>query len=604
MDKKKKRILYFLCFIVLAAILLYSIKYIIIDRPYRKALPGLPEMATLPVPLREQITNADKVARHNPSSDNMGNLGMVYHSSAYYDKAAKCYELAGARNRRSWIWKYYLGYLSLELGESKNSIADFRHVTLMNREAELPWFYTGEAYMNIGLTDSAETVFRKIIQSGANLKSQGNPSMTTSFPLDVYAGFNLARILVDSDNLNEAETILKGIIVKYLMFGPAYRLLGNLYLKRGETAQGSYYVTRANDLADYQPPVDTLIDRIALISRSDIYLIKQIDVAIKRLNPQWAVRLLDNIKENLPDNRYLVSKAIKLFLWTGYGNKALPFLDRHLNAFLNDFDELMEIAELLYDSGFRAEGMSYFREAEKLRADDAVIQARLALWLSDRDMSKEAVDKINIQLNKADQDVNVLIRGVYIFMKSKDRNRSKQLLSRLNRMAPADPEVLRLGGIMAEDEGRTKDATTFYKKALREDPEDLSVIQSLATLYMREEMWKDAIELFRGSIVYHPNTPFLLEGLGKLLVSCPDPSLRNVREGLEYSERAFIRSTSPVSVQISSGSYLAAAHAELGDFTRARYFMNYTVSLARKNNVPRDYLNYLEGMLKNYNFRN
>jgi tetratricopeptide (TPR) repeat protein len=603
MDKRKKLILYFLCFTVLAAILVYGIKYLT-DRPYRKAIPGLPEMTTLPVPLREQITTADKAAKRSPSSDNLGNLGMVYHSSAYYDKAACCYQLAALRNRRAWIWSYYLGYLNLELGESKTSIIDFRHVTHLNREAELPWFYTGEAYKNMGMPDSAEIFFRKIISSGNNLKSPGNPSMTTSFPLNVYAAFNLSRILVDSGSPGEAEVMLKEIIGKYLMFGPAYRLLGNLYLKRGETAQGSHYVTRANDLADYQPPVDTLVDRIALISRSDIYLIKQIDVAIKRLNPQWAVRLLDNIKDNLPDNRFLVSKAIKLFLWTGYGNKALPFLEKHRIASGNDFDELMEIAELLYDSGFRAEGMSYFREAEKLRIDDAVIQARLALWLSDRDMNKEAVDKINIQLNKADQNVNVLIRGVYIYMKSGDRDRSKQLLSRLIRAAPANPEVLRLAGIMSEDEGRTKDAAIFYKKALREDPGDLSVIQALATLYMREEMWKDAIELFRRSLVYHPNTPFLLEGLGKLLVSCPDRSLRNVREGLEYSERAFIRSTSPVNVQISSGSYLAAAYAELGDFGRARYFMNYTVNLARKNNLSREYLNYLEGMLKNYSFKN
>ena len=42
------------------------------------------------------------------------NLGMVFHSGSFYDKAAQCYKLTIKRDKSAWIWDYYLGYLSKE----------------------------------------------------------------------------------------------------------------------------------------------------------------------------------------------------------------------------------------------------------------------------------------------------------------------------------------------------------------------------------------------------------------------------------------------------------------------------------------------------------
>lgn len=603
MDKNKKSTLYIFCAIVFSAILFAGFKFLA-DRSYRSGIPDIPYTHSLQSSLIEQIIEANKKASRNPSSNNLGNLGMVYHSCAYYDKAAQCYDLAIRRKKDSWIWSYYLGYLNLELGELEKSIANFRNVTSLKKDVDLAWFYTGEAFKNIGMTDSAEIVFKAISRPANSIVKVPDPSISTSFPLNVYARFNLARIYMDSGRYDESEYVLKEITESHMMFGPAYRLLGNLYLKQGELAQGNKYLTRANDLADYMPPTDTIIDRIALISRSEIYLIKQIDVAIRRLNPQWAIDLLNSTKDFLPDNKFLISKAIKLYLWTGYGDQALYFLERHHRAFIDDFDELMELAELLYDNGFQSEAMAYFYDARKLKINEPAVQARLALWLSDRGKDKEAVSLITEQIEKAEGNIMVLSRGVYIFMKVGDKKKAEQLIGTLEKIAPSDTEVLRIAGMMAEDDGRVEEAVALYKRSLAADPGDLATIQSLGSVYMRKKMWKEAIALFRRSLDFHPNSPFLLEGLGKLLVSCPDTALRNINEGLEYSERAFIRSTSPPAIQISAGSYLASAYAGLGHFNKARYFMNITLNMARRNRFPEDYLKYLENLLKSFSYSN
>ena len=78
-------------------------------------------------------------------------------------------------------------------------------------------------------------------------------------------------------------------------------------------------------------------------------------------------------------------------------------------------------------------------------------------------------------------------------------------------------------------------------------------------------MWDKAINHFRLALVSYPNEPFLLEGLGNLLISCPDSGLINVNEGKEYSERAFINFKSPFATKISAGENLSTAYAMSGD---------------------------------------
>lgn len=603
MNKKRKRFLYISGGAICLAISVFVLK-LILESPYRTQLPAYPDFQTLSASLQEQISVAGNKAYRNPSADNLGMLGMVYHSSAYYDKAAQCYRLAVQKNNEKWIWSYYLGYLNLELGESKSSIENFRRVLEENPQINMALFYTGEAFQNLGLSDEAEKVFVKIADLNARAFNENSVSISNYFPLRTYAMFQLARIYMNTNRLDNAEQTLKEIIQNHITFGPAYRLLGNVYAMKGDLPLSRKYAVRANDLTIYMPPVDTIIDRLALMSRSEIYLMKQIDVAIQRLNPKWAMDLLNNTKQYFPESKFLISKAIKLFLWVGKGDQALPYLDRHIKYFREDFNEMMEVAELLYDNGFKSEAMTYFFQAKKLKTEDTAIQSRLALWLGERGMIKDALSLINEQLEKDQENVKVLTKGVYLFQEVGEKGKAITYLNRLKRLTPLNPEVKKLAGMSAEKEGKLKEAIAMYEEAFKGDPKDLSTIQYLGNIYLREKMWSQAIRHFRRALEYHPNDPYLLEGLGKLLVFCPDPKLRNIAEGKEYSERAFIRSTSPSETQISAGRNLAAACAELGNRQEAYTYMNITVDLARRRNVSKDYLDYLESLLKQFSFTN
>ena len=135
----------------------------LIDNGYRTQLPQPPDMQSLSIRLKEQLSDAFKKANHKPTSNNIGTLGMVYHSSAYYDKAAICYKMAEKKEKKEWIWSYYLGYLNQEMGDPNAAIGNYRSVIKKNPQAYLAWYYAGECYQKIGSSDSAELAFKYII---------------------------------------------------------------------------------------------------------------------------------------------------------------------------------------------------------------------------------------------------------------------------------------------------------------------------------------------------------------------------------------------------------------------------------------------------------
>lgn len=218
MNKKTKIILSIIGIIGCLA-LIVVIKFNI-DGQYRNQLPVIPDLQAIPKSLQEQISAAGRRAYLNPTANNLGRLGMVYHSSANYEKATLCYQLAVKKNSEKWIWSYYLGYLKMELGDSKASIENFKHVTDKNPKIYLAFFYMAEAYQNLGLTVNAENIFNKIAALNDNDFINKDTIRENDFPLQTYALFNLARIYMNSNRRDSAEMTLREIIENHMTFQP------------------------------------------------------------------------------------------------------------------------------------------------------------------------------------------------------------------------------------------------------------------------------------------------------------------------------------------------------------------------------------------------
>ena len=148
-------------------------------------------------------------------------LGMIYHSSENYEKAAECYTLAVKKDKSKWIWSYYLGYLNKEMGLSAKFIENFERLIVENPKAYHAWYYMGEAYQNLGSNDKAAAAFKNISSLKENNLRQTSTMRKDYFPLAICAKYQLSRVYLDSGKLDLSNKTLQEIVGEYPTFGGA-----------------------------------------------------------------------------------------------------------------------------------------------------------------------------------------------------------------------------------------------------------------------------------------------------------------------------------------------------------------------------------------------
>jgi tetratricopeptide (TPR) repeat protein len=580
-----------------SGIIIIILVKLILDFPYISKIPDLPELETLSIPLRSQLKTAAFIAKVNPTANNLGELGMIYHSSSNYERAIVCYTLAIKKNKSKWIWSYYLGYLYREMGDSRNSIANFQTVIKENPKAFLAWYYLGEAHQNVGENDKAIVAFEKITPWLIKEQEAGTTTRIDFFSLNTYAKCQLASLHINTNRVDLAEESLNEIIDGNKSFGWAYRLLGRIYSLKGDSVLSSKYVIRANDLINYTIPVDTLIDKLALLSRSELYLLKQIDEADKARYFDWESQLINQGLNYLPDNKYLISKAITFYLKTDSAKSALPLLRKHFEVFSDDFNELKYVANLLFEKRYFAQSNIYFERVLELKPEETDLQVYHVLGLFNQNKKAEAVKLMEDYLRKDSLNPKILANSVIELLDMEEVEKANKYLGILKKLMPSEAKTLFLSGKIAQQKGDIQTAQAFFESSFNQNPNDLVTVKALSDVLMRQKLWKKSKIHFINSMVYFPNEPYLLEILGTLLVVCPDKNLRNYNEGIELLERAFYHKDCPPETAISAGNSLADAYLEKGDNKIAAVYLKLVIDFAKSLNISQEYVGKLEAKL-------
>ena len=594
----KKRTLILIASGVAILILLILLFKFVFTGGVSREIPEISNSKTLSIPVKEQISEAYKKARRKPNSENLGMLGMVYHSSANYAEAAKCYELAIQKNNTDWIWNYYNGYLNLELGNPNAVIDNFMRVTELNADANLAWYYLGGAYKNLKNNELAEDSYNKITSVKTRTTSANTTTRQGHFPLGTYASFELSRIYFDSGRTDLAEQTLQEIIRTNNLFGPPYKLLGTIYNMKGDTELGKKLANRANDLVDFYPPVDTIIDKLVLISRSELYLLKKIDEAEKSFHSDWALKQVEHGLEYLPENKYLLSKAIRIYLWKNLNDKAIAITDKQFSLFYDDYSEIKNTGIFFYQKGVYQQAVKYWTRALELKPEDVTIQDYLAKSYWAMGEKQKSLDILNKMAENNQENIDVMANVTDLLFQFGQKEKAAVYIAKLQNAAPNHPKVLRMMGETAENIGDLTKAIALYEKSFKADPMDTQTIRNLSDILKRQKMWGKYIGLYRKALEFHPNNPDYLARLGETLITCPEPAYRNMEEGKEFLERAFTHYNCPPDILVSAGSQLAYTYSMLGDKQKAITTISQTINIGRRQNIPASQQAKLETMLR------
>ena len=371
-----------------------------------------------------------------------------------------------------------------------------------------------------------------------------------------------------------------------------------IYAEKGKLNLSKYYSDRSKDLVEYAAPVDVMLDKLNYHSRSETYLLKQIEDAIRSSNLRWALELVNYSIRNVPESKYITAKAMKLYISMNMARKALPYIDFHLESFQNDYKELVDTGKGLSNSGLNNLAKKYFLAAEKLDDEKPETRARLAgMFLSGLGMKDKAISMIHTLLQEYSNDPAVIVGAVALYVQIGDMANANTFLLRLKKVDPQNPRINVFKGLIAINDGDIKRAVNYYEKAFKEIHDQEFIITYLAEYYKKNEFWIKLDNLYKSALQYSPNNASLQVAYGSFLINCPDGKIQNPKQAIEYSERAFVNYKSDVQIQVAAGQFLAMSYYQLNEKEKALYFIRKAISIAKDAGYSKEFIDNLKQVL-------
>jgi tetratricopeptide (TPR) repeat protein len=164
-------------------------------------------------------------------------------------------------------------------------------------------------------------------------------------------------------------------------------------------------------------------------------------------------------------------------------------------------------------------------------------------------------------------DPELALRRYRQGLESARAGRSEAAIGLFEEAARLDPDLAPAHFQLANSlaiAGRYGEATAAYDRAIALDPSDARARLGQATALALEKRWLEARERLREGVRALPADLDLLYALARLLVTAPDPEVRDPQRALELARKAYAAAPT-----LERGETVGMAYAASGDFEEA-----------------------------------
>ncbi len=462
-------------------------------------LPDPPPTAGLPDALVHHVTDADRAARRAPAdAAAVGALGMAYHADLFYDHAAAAYTRAAALDAADWRWTYYRALLELERGQAARAVEDLRVVVGARPGFALGWWRLGEAAFKQADYDEADAAF---------VRAEG-AATTGPAAADVaaYARTGRARTALHRGDAVGAERTLAGVIAADPRFGPAHRVMADTMRALGRAADADAHAARAAALRAYTAPHDPLVEELAAVSRSPVFLLRyaaSLDLTRDGVRRERAVR---QALASDPDNPDVVYEMGLLLQQLRRPADALPYFVQHLALTGGEAQTLVQLGKVYTDLGRLDEAETALRRS-LAEGDDAVGFYNLGLVLEQRGRDGEAESHyrraiaVNPGLASAHNNLGSLLAR---------RGRTADAAGHLResiRLDPGSPDAYTNLAAVHLARGEVEDAAGAARQAIAADARHADAYVNLGVALARQGDVAGALGQFERALAIDPTHP-------------------------------------------------------------------------------------------------
>jgi tetratricopeptide (TPR) repeat protein len=231
--------------------------------------------------------------------------------------------------------------------------------------------------------------------------------------------------------------------------------------------------------------------------------------------------------------------------------------------------------------------MKKFDEAienvQKLRKKFPDEESLWVMFLVEIHTKQKAYDKalalVEEQLKEEPEELRWIASKAEIFSEQKKWDEALNWLESCLKENPDSHEINLVIIKVLVDKKSYKAAKERMKPLLEKKPDDLSLLRADSQLSISLGLHSDAIKALTKVVEQDPEDYTSLNNLAWVLCTSPTDTIRNGRRALELAEKACKLSLYKKAFAVST---LAAAHAEVGEFDKAREWSQKSIDLAKK----------------------
>ncbi len=325
-----------------------------------------------------------------------------------------------------------------------------------------------------------------------------------------------------------------------------------------------------------------------------------------------SIALLEKGIELAPEAARIRSQLAAQYLAARRLDAALEQIDKALELEPENADFKKLKANALAEAGKVDEATALFDEATKDAGDNILVQIEKGQFLAALGKHDEAIANFTKLIEKFDAPGLYYFRAV-LYLQAKDYEKALADVNKSLRQGMDVATATRLKGVIylqtekyddairvfkqlrrhvehrddavaqiayaTAKKGLYKSASKMLNDELAKKPESTEFLRTLADMELMFGHWEKAAEIYERILKLNPTDSGVLNNYAWLLATCPDDKLRDGKRALEMAVSA-CEITFYAEAHILST--LASAHAELGDFEKAREWARKSVELGEK----------------------
>jgi len=473
------------------------------------------------------------------------------------------------------------------LGQNDRTVEDLERATAVEPNNVDVWAAMSDFYRSVGQLDKAVAGVQRALSLAPNnvqiqkraillfLASedpgkirQGRTILDEALganPEDIELRLFKARLLLTEGTapaIESAQRILQGITEDQPANGQAWLLLGDVWLRQGQTGEA----------------MDAALRGLAHKSDDKMLLLLKARAEAAR-SPLLAIATLNLLREIDPNDIDVVRYLADTYIAAGEPEQAVKLLRKQLTVCDASTRRTCNIAlaVALYKNGNKEEAQKEFDSLHRSEPNDPAPLLAQAPLLRDDRLWDQLVQNVTDWRRERPKDnrTPVSIAKELITGDAETKKAAEDILAMILTNDPDCTEAMIVLGILLQGTGRSEESAKLYERLLTLEPDNLIAINNLAWIICEEQgKYQQALELAQRGLKIAPNYIDLIDTRGVAYYR-----LGQLNKAVEDFTRCIELYPKEVPSIVTSHFHLARAFAGLGQRDKAVEHLNRALDL-------------------------